>query len=116
PSQPGINGQIRCRLVVVLKEKSVVVDPVLVIRYATSPEGESRLPQQEVLKIGAPADGHAGISRIARVASRGEEEQLSVKGLRKVLVEIDAIEFSAEPKLMLSKRITCGIEESEIVL
>src|SRR5207253_11333768 len=44
------------------------------------------------------------------------EEQLPVKDLRKIFVQVDAIVFTAEPDQMLSIGPACGVEKDEIIL
>jgi len=85
-----------------------------VIGNAAATERESRLSKEKVLKVTATV--HAGTGRSQWIGAGREEEQLSVKRLRKVLVQRDAIILSAKTKKMLAGRITGSVEECEVVL
>ena len=114
PPQTRIDSQVRSSLVVILEEQSVIVDAIFMVGNAAAAERKSGLPQKEILKITASVN--AGTGRIERVSRGRKEEQLSVKRLRKVLVQGHAIVLPAKAKQMFPGGIAGRVQEREIVL
>src|SRR5262250_2537181 len=70
--------------------------------YSPTAEASRGLSHEVILKIGE--------------ATSGSKEQLSIKGLREQLVEVDSRVFSAKPQAVLASDPTEGIDKGVVVL
>src|SRR5215472_4303770 len=116
PPQPGVQGEIRGDLNVVLKEQGVIIHLVFVVGNAASTKRESRLAQQEIVEVRTSANRHARIAWIRRIAGTRKEEHLTIERLREILIQTNSVILAAKTQQMFAERVACSVEEGVIVL